>query len=71
MEKKFYDDGAFYVNETKYGIWHSFDKDDKPLITSLNEEECVKTSRFYLKSKQDGTLNNTEVTYNSVVDGKL
>ena len=69
-EKQFYDD-AFYVVHQKYGLWKSFDKENTPLVTSLSEEDCVRSSRFYLQLKQENRLNEVEITYSSTVDGKL
>ena len=68
MEKKLYDD-AFYVEEKKYGLWSSSDKEGNGLITSLTEEECVRATRWYLKAKQEG-FEETQ-TYDGVVGGKL
>ena len=53
MEKQLIDD-AFYVEQKKYGLWDSYDKDGKGIITALTEEECVKATRFYLKGLQEG-----------------
>lgn len=47
-------DDCFYVEEKKYGLWDSYDKDGKCIITALNEEECVRATRFYLKGQQEG-----------------
>lgn len=69
QEKKLYDD-CFYVEQKKYGLWHSVDKDGKGLITSLTEEECVRSTRFYLKGLQEGWTNDT-ITYEGTVGGKL
>ena len=68
MEKKLYDD-AFYVEEKKYGLWSSSDKEGNGLITSLTEEECVRATRWYLKAKQEGFVETQ--TYDGVVGGKL
>ena len=68
MEKKLYDD-AFYVEEKKYGLWSSTDKEGNGLITSLTEEECVRATRWYLKAKQEG-FEETQI-YDGVVGGKL
>ena len=46
-------DDAFRVEEKKYGLWDSYNKDGKCIITALTEEECVRATRFYLKLKQD------------------
>jgi hypothetical protein len=53
MEKQLIDD-AFYVEQKKYGLWDSYDKEGKGIITALTEEECVKATRFYLKGLQEG-----------------
>lgn len=72
MEKQLYDD-AFYVEQKKWGTWDSYDKDGKCIITSLTEEECIRSTRWYLKQKQEGW--NEEQTMvkseNSTVGGKL
>jgi hypothetical protein len=69
--KKLYDD-CFYVEQKKYGLWYSYDKEGKGLITSLTEEQCVTATRWYCKQIQENTLDKTvEKTYSSTVDGKL
>jgi hypothetical protein len=62
-------DDCFRVEEKKWGTWCSYDKNEKCIITSLTEEECIKTTRFYLKKMQEGW--NDSKTYESVVEGKL
>jgi hypothetical protein len=71
-EKKLYDD-CFFVEEKKYGLWHSYDKEGKGLITALTEEHCVSGTRFYLKLKQDekNGLKIETKTYSGEVGGKL
>jgi len=63
-------DDAFRVEQKKYGLWDSYDKDDKGIITSLTEEECVRATRFYLKGCQEGWGDAT-ITYEGTVGGKL
>jgi hypothetical protein len=70
MEKQLIDN-AFYVEQKKYGLWDSYDKDGKGIITSLTEEECVRATRFMLKLKQENRLNEVGNTYSGTVDGKL
>ena len=68
---KFYDD-AFRVEQKKYGLWDSYDRDGKCIITALTEEQCVTATRWYLKQIQENTLDKTiERTYSSEVGGKL
>jgi len=71
MERQWYDDEAFYVEQKKYGLWDSYDKDGKGIVTSLNEEQCVRATRFMLKLKQENKLNEIGNTYSGTVDGKL
>lgn len=68
MEKKLIDE-AFYVEQKKYGLWDSYDKDGKGIITSLTEDQCVTATRWYLKCLQEG-FEETK-TYSSEVGGKL
>ena len=68
MEKKLIDD-AFYVEQKRYGLWDSTDKDGKGLVTSLTEEQCISATRFILKGRQEGFTESK--TYESQVGGKL
>jgi hypothetical protein len=70
MEKQLIDD-CFYVEEKKYGLWNSYDKDGKGIVTSLTEEQCVCATRFMLKLKQENMLNEVGTAYSGTVDGKL
>ena len=70
MEKQLIDD-AFYVEQKKYGLWDSYYPDGKGIITALTEEECVKSTRFMLKLKQENRINEVGNTYSGTVDGKL
>jgi hypothetical protein len=65
-----YDD-AFYVEQSNWKTWKSYDKDRNALVTSLTQETCIAATRYYLKLKQEGSLNDNGVSYSSVVDGKL
>jgi hypothetical protein len=68
MEKTLIDD-CFYVEKVRWGVYHSFDKDEKRLITSLTEENCIAATRFYLKGLQEG-FEETK-SHQGTVDGKL
>jgi hypothetical protein len=68
-EKQLIDD-AFYVEEKKYGLWDSYDKDGKGILTALTEEECVRATRWYLKAKQEGFVETTNA-HSGSVDYKL
>jgi hypothetical protein len=63
-------DDCFRVEEKKWGTWTSYDKEGKELITSLQKELCVSATRWYLKNKQEGFVEN-QVKYEGVVGGKL
>jgi hypothetical protein len=67
-EKKLIDD-AFYVDERKYGLWYSTDKEGNGLVTSLTEESCISATRFLLKGRQEGFSESK--TYTGQVGGKL
>jgi len=68
MKPKLYDN-CFYVEEKKYGLWYSVDKEGKGLVTSLTEEQCVSATRFYLKGRQEGFPESKH--YKGEVGGKL
>jgi len=67
-EKKLIDD-AFYVDERKYGLWYSTDKEGNGLVTSLTEQSCISATRFLLKGRQEGFSESK--TYDGQVGGKL
>jgi hypothetical protein len=62
-------DDLFRVEETRWKTWRSFTKDGKEVITSLNKENCVTATRFYLKARQDGW--DPTKSYEGTVGGKL
>ena len=68
MEKKLIDD-CFYVQQKNYGLWDSTDLEGNGLITSLNEDQCISATRFYLKGKQEGWPETK--SYSGEVGGKL
>lgn len=63
-------DDCFRVEEKKWGTWTSYDKEGKELITSLQKELCISATRWYLKNRQEGFVENV-VKYEGVVGGKL
>ena len=67
-EKKLIDD-CFYIEQKRYGLWDSTDKDGKGLVTSLTEEQCISATRYILKGRQEGFLESK--TYEGQVGGKL
>ena len=72
MNKQFYDDDAFYVEQKKYGLWQSHYPDGSGIITSLTEEEVIRSTRWYLKAKQEGEFDKSpEKSYSGEVGGKL
>jgi hypothetical protein len=68
MQKELIDD-CFYVQQQRWGTWVSEDTVGKKLITSLNKETCIQSTRFYLKGLQEGFKD--DVSYQGTVDGKL
>jgi hypothetical protein len=63
-------DDVFYVKNQRWGTWDSYDKEDKPILTSLTEEQCISATRFYLKGLQEGFPEPKKV-HDGVVGGKL
>lgn len=71
MEQQLIDD-AFYVEQKQWGTWQSHYPDGKGIITSLTQEECIRSTRWYLKAKQEGEFDKLpDKTYSSEVGGKL
>jgi hypothetical protein len=70
MEKKLYDD-AFYVEEKRWGTWQSHYPDGAGIITSLTEEQCLKSTRWYLKAKFEKSIDENSKSYQGSMDYKL
>jgi len=66
-------DGRFYVEETRWGTWHSFDSEGKSLVTGGTEEACIAGTRIhiYWHDLIDAGLHKDEGRYSSFVSGKL
>jgi hypothetical protein len=71
MEESELIDDAFYVQEKTWGTWQSHYKDGNGIITSLTKDECVRSTRWYLKQKQENALESIGTKYGGVVEGKL
>jgi len=69
MTEKKLIDNCFYVEKSQRGVYHSFDKKEKRLITSLTEDVCINATRFYLKGLQEGF--EDVKSHQGTVDGKL
>ena len=67
-EKKLIDD-CFYIEKARWGVYHSYNKEEKRLITSLTEEGCINATRYYMKGLQEGFME--VITHQGSVDGKL
>ena len=69
-DKKLIDD-CFYVVKARF-LWHSYDKEDRGLVSALSEETCIRMTRFYLKGLQEGWDEETSrIVNDGVVGGKL
>ena len=67
-------DDAFYIKETRFGLYTSILKDPlgQHFITGATHEGVLTVSRWHLKCLQDGSLNDyTRVINSGVVGGKL
>jgi len=52
-------DDCFRVEEKRWGTWTSYDKEEKELLTSLHKDGCINATRWYLKNKQEGFVENS------------
>jgi|TARA_B100000035_G_scaffold53342_1_gene41833 hypothetical protein len=67
-------DDSFYIKKTRFGLYTSILKDPlgQHFITGATEEGVLQTTRWHLKSLQEGTLDQyTRVVNSGVVGGKL
>jgi len=67
-------DDVFYIKKTRFGLFTSILKEPlgQHFITGATEEGVITTTRWHLKSLQEGTLQDyTRVVNSGVVGGKL
>jgi hypothetical protein len=64
-------DDCFWVKRQRWGTFVSVHKDGHEVITSLTEEQCIATTRFYLKGLQDGWNDSNVIKHEGTVGGKL
>jgi len=67
-------DDAFYVKETRFGLFTSILKEPlgQHFITGATEKGVLTVTRWHLKALQEGTLQDyTRVINSGVVGGKL
>lgn len=63
-------DDAFWVKKQRWGTYVSIARDGSALLTTLDEDQCISATRWYLKAKQDG-FSNEDKRYDGEVGGKL
>lgn len=51
-------DDCFRIEKSRWNTWKSFNKNEEIILTSLTEETCINTTRFYLKEKQEEHVNS-------------
>ena len=65
-------DEAFYVWETRYGLYSTMTKQGRQMMTGATKDGVTLMTRWHLKCEQDGTLEKyTRVVGDSFVGGKL
>ena len=69
-EEDFWIDDCFRVQQSRWGTWQSYLKDGAALILSLTKEECILSTRWYLKAKQEGFPEPVK-KHDGIVRGKL
>ena len=65
-------DDAFYIKETRYGLFISVKKTGDNFLTGATYDGVLEVSRWHLKCEQDGTLEKyTRVVGDAFISGKL
>ena len=62
-----YDDGAFSIFKTKYGMYSSIDREGKALVSSISKEDVIIWSREHLNGFQNSTASVTNVKVGDAV----
>ncbi len=65
-------DEAFYVWETRFGLFSTMTVQGRKMLTGLKKEDVISMTRWHLKCEIDGTLEEyTRIMGSGVVGGKL
>ena len=62
-----FDDGAFSIFKTKYGMYSSIDREGKALVSSISKEDVIIWSREHLNGFQNSTASVTNVKVGDAV----
>ena len=71
-EGQWYDHGTglFELKETRFGLWTSYDKEGKGIITALTKGACYDGTVFHLHGVKHG-FPETASSYDRTLGGKL
>ena len=72
QEGNWYDHGTgiFELKQSRFGLWTSYDKEGKGIITALTKGGCYDGTVFHLHGVKHG-FPETSTSYDGVVGGKL
>ena len=68
--RELYDD-CFYVEETRWKTWASYDTDGNQLVSSYLKQDCVNATWFYLKRKQEKNYGDCGLEEGSIYEGNV
>lgn len=62
----------FWIKQSRYGLWSSYDGELNPQITALTREACIDGTCFHMEGVRTNWANaRTSQSYSGVVGGKL
>lgn len=65
-------DNCFRVYKRRSGLYSTVTKENRELLTGLDQESTIRMTRWYLKCEQDGSLEeNSRIVGDATVGGKL
>lgn len=63
---EYYDDGAFMVITTRFGLYSSKDKDGQGITCGLDKDAVIAWSREHLNGFQNSWASDTGIKNNSI-----
>ena len=63
-------DDEFRVEQKRFGTWTSYSKEGEGILTTINKEHLIASTRWYLRAKREG-FPETDIQYDGTVGGKL
>ena len=63
-------DDEFRIEQKRFGTWTSYSKEGEGILTTINKEHLISSTRWYLRAKREG-FPEKGIQYDGTFGGKL